>query len=143
MPNWVSHLIIQVCAEYHHDLPIVNWRRSHKRHCGYITTSGGERIKTFRNRPKFSSGVSYTKKNRIAITAGTSKKDQKLVLLHELAHLLAPEKEHHGAEFWKIAWKLYQQYGVPLPYARKREFKYRKMAKSVYQQLQIKSLRVS
>lgn len=131
IPNWANDLILEVCLEYHIPPPQINWRRSHRIKKVFYTDSNGNNIPIFKSKRYFSSGVSYTKENKISITAGSERKDQKLVLLHELAHLIAPEKEHHGKIFWEIAWKLYRQYKVPINYAKQREYSYRKLAKKV------------
>ena len=56
----------------------------------------------------------------MAVTAGTDQIDQRLTLLHELAHWLAPwarrrrgRTTHHGADFYAIAFGLYRAHGVP------------------------------
>jgi len=79
-----------------------------------------------------SSGYAAPTANRVHVTAGTDRTDQKLVLLHELAHWLCDVGEHHGARFWDKAWQLYRRYRVPIRYARKREGNYRKGAALAY-----------
>jgi hypothetical protein len=139
IPKWADETINQICSEYQITRPDVNWRRSHRKNGEIIITQSGERIQSFRPKNMQSSGVMHTSRatglKRIAITAGQDRRDQKLVLLHEMAHVLAPEKEHHGEEFWKIAWKLYRQFKVPINYAKSREYEYRKLSKVVYKQL--------
>jgi hypothetical protein len=55
----------------------------------------------------------------VAVTAGTDSLDQKLTLLHELAHWLAPSPRrrgrttHHGSDFYAIAFRLYRNHGIP------------------------------
>ena len=130
-PKWAEEIILSVCKEYNLSEPKVNWRRSHKQKKGFYTESNGNNIPIFKPKRYFSSGVAYTTENEISITAGSERKDQKLVLLHELAHLISPKEEHHGKVFWEIAWKLYRQYKVPINYAKEREYSYRKLAKKV------------
>ena len=62
---------------------------------------------------KYSSGHAYPWEGRITLTAGSSLLDQKMVLLHELAHLLAPSQEHHGKVWRRIVARLYSKYGGP------------------------------
>jgi hypothetical protein len=73
------------------------------------------------NRRFGSSGRTRPTERRIAIWAGTDRQDQRLVLLHEAAHILCPPREGHGVGFWRVAWPLFQRYGVPMRYALKRE----------------------
>lgn len=69
----------------------------------------------------------------ITITAGKSRVDQKLVLLHEIAHLIgSKEREGHSPRFWDIAWDLYRTFKVPINYAKKREYSYKQEAKAAY-----------
>jgi hypothetical protein len=57
----------------------------------------------------------------ISLTAGSDVVDQRLTLLHELAHWLAPAPprrrrnlvRHHDAAFYAIAFPLYRRHGVP------------------------------
>jgi len=71
---------------------------------------------------------------RIVVTAGTSRKDAKLVLLHEVAHALN-RGDHHGPKFWDTAWELYRDYGVNLVYAQRREFAYKAGARQAYKRI--------
>jgi len=64
----------------------------------------------------------------VAVTAGTDELDQRLTLLHELAHWLAPRRRrrrgrttHHGADFYAIAFGLYLAHGIPAAEAIDRE----------------------
>jgi anaerobic selenocysteine-containing dehydrogenase len=71
----------------------------------------------------------------IVLRAGSDVHDQKLVLLHELAHHLAPRKDHHSLKFWKIAMRLYKRYGVNPEEALRRESGYRKKAVTAFEQV--------
>lgn len=87
---------------------------------------------TWRKRKRLDSGgTTYPGVARIVISAGTSRKDQKLVLLHELAHMVAAE-HHHDLVYWTCAWELYRDYGVDMAYAQKREFEYKATARKAY-----------
>lgn len=131
IPKWADELATQVCKDYGATKPPINWRKSraYRKVSESFTTSWGERIVPHRSARKFSSGVTYP--TRIGITAGTDRKDQKLVLLHELAHWLTP-KEHHSVVFWEKAFELYRRYKVPMRYAQQREYRYRKTARIGY-----------
>jgi hypothetical protein len=53
----------------------------------------------------------------IAVRAGSDPLDQRLTLLHELAHWLAPPPRrrgaaHHGRAFYRIAFELYRRHGL-------------------------------
>ena len=111
-PTWAQDLAIRVALDEGRDeLPTLQWRRS--------------------KYGPFSTGTTYTEAQRIVVTAGKDRKDQKLVLLHELAHWLTPG-QNHGPAFWDQAWRLYRRYGVPLRYAKLRERFYRKGSVAAY-----------
>jgi hypothetical protein len=98
-PAWARSLVLLVCAESDAPLPRLNWRN--------------------RDRPT-SSGVTRQSLGSISLTAGSDQLDQRLTLLHELAHWLAPASDrrrrrtrHHHAAFYAIAFSLYRRHGVP------------------------------
>ena len=155
-PQWAQDLVLQVALdEGRDDVPELTWHRS--------------------KRSAFSSGRTWHTSSRIHVTAGTQRRqtqipyrsgkrtgqvsvraEQKLVLLHEVAHWLTPfEKQavtygrggdwydrdgnkadaptgtrylSHTATFWDTAWRLFRRYKVPLTYAKVREGNYRKGA---------------
>ena len=132
-PKWAQELIITVAIDYGRDkLPDVTWRRRHQparhdsRH-GYERQAGTQssgrawgpvmpdRIGSYAT-PRWDWAA-----GRIVVTAGTDRMDQRLVLLHELAHWLSPPKEHHGSEWWALACQLYRRYKVPIRFAERRE----------------------
>jgi hypothetical protein len=94
-PEWVSIIIDEVCARYRVRRPRVQWWRREER---------------------WSSGHWDRHAYKLHVTAGTDELDQRLVLLHELAHLLrdhrAKKPAHHDVRFWRIAWDLYEHYGI-------------------------------
>jgi hypothetical protein len=58
----------------------------------------------------------------VAVVAGRDELDQRLTLLHELAHWLVPVSRggrrrrraaHHDAGFYAVAFELYRRHGVP------------------------------
>ena len=113
-PRWAQDLVLQVWLDEGRDeLPEIVWRRG-----------GWRRI--------LSAGNTWHDGQRITITAAPGNRiDQKLVLLHELAHVLTPGA-HHGPGFWDKAWQLYRRYKVPIRYALRREQGYRKEAAVAY-----------
>ena len=113
VPRWAHDLTIRVAIDEGRDtLPDLTWRRSRYElssgHTKHILCGGG-----------------------VVIPAGTCRKDQKLLLLHELAHWLTPG-EQHSAVYWDQAWRLYRRYNVPIRYAKKREGEYLKGSAAAY-----------
>ncbi len=56
----------------------------------------------------------------VSVRAGTDTLDQRLTLLHELAHWLSPSPRrhrgratHHGRAFYTMAFDLYRRHGIP------------------------------
>lgn len=106
-PAWAARLVLEVCGEAGVATPSLRWRRA--------------------ARPT-SSGVTRREQGSVAVTAGEDPLDQRLTLLHELAHWLAepPRRRrgratHHGAGFYRVAFDLYARYGIPAAEAISRE----------------------
>jgi hypothetical protein len=98
-PAWASDLVDRVCAEAAVAPPRLAWRR---------------------RRGSMSTGVARRGIGVIAVRAGDDPLDQRLTLLHELAHWLAPPSRrrrslHHGRAFYRVAFALYRRHGVPDP----------------------------
>lgn len=112
-PEWVTKLIEHVVKEHsHRALPKLIWRKRSGFH---------------------SSGTTYTGFNKkIIVRYGSDELDQRLVLLHELAHWISPKNSGHTVRFWKTAWMLYDIYGIPEKYAVDREKHYKKRAIITY-----------
>ena len=98
-PAWARSLVLAVCAESDAPLPRLAWRH--------------------RDRPT-SSGVTRQSAGLISVVAGRDPIDQRLTLLHELAHWLSPVPRgrrrrtlHHDAAFYDTAFALYRRHGVP------------------------------
>lgn len=100
-PAWARSLVAQVCAEAGVELPRLSWR--------------------IRVRPT-SSGVTRRAAGSISLSAGRDDMDQRLTLLHELAHWLGPMPaqrrhrgggSHHDARFYATAFALYRRHGIP------------------------------
>src|SRR4029077_14185215 len=67
-----------------------------------------------------SSGLTRRTAGSISVTVGTDPLDQRLTLLHELAHWLGPvprrrhgRVHHHDARFYAVAFDLYRRHGIP------------------------------
>lgn len=106
-PAWATALLGEVCADASVAEPTLRWRRA-------------TRIA--------SSGVTRRHEGSVAVTAGTDPVDQRLTLLHELAHWLAPPARrrrgrvpHHDAAFYRVAFGLYRRHGIPAAEALTRE----------------------
>jgi hypothetical protein len=98
-PAWATEIVRTACAAAGSPLPLVRWRRAAR---------------------LASSGVTRRSAGSISVTAGTDALDQRLTLLHELAHWLGPMPRrrrgrvlHHDARFYAIAFDLYRRHGVP------------------------------
>lgn len=97
-PEWALELVAAVCADAGVEVPRVAWRRRAAEH---------------------STGVTRRHEAAISVRAGTDPLDQRLTLLHELAHWLTPPARrrrgrsvHHGAEFYRVAFDLYRRHGL-------------------------------
>lgn len=98
-PGWASALVAGVCAEASVEPPRLTWRLRAAPH---------------------STGVARRGVGVISVRAGHDPLDQRLTLLHELAHWLAPaparrratRTAHHGREFYRIAFELYRRHGL-------------------------------
>lgn len=97
-PAWATELVALVCADADVAPPRLAWRRRAHEH---------------------STGVARRDGGIIAVRAGTDPIDQRLTLLHELAHWLAPRgrrrgrrAEHHGRAFYAVAFALYERHGI-------------------------------
>jgi len=140
-PKWAQDLIldailyIQSVTPLKPELPDIKWRQSHTS-WNFETDRPALR--------KTSSGVCY--ENHITIVQGKDRIDNKLVILHELAHWALPLKsegieghppniyghEGHTPRFWDLAWQLYREFKLPILYCKKRELEYRKGSLAAY-----------
>ncbi len=97
VPAWAQDLTINAMLYleskgYAADLPELRWRHSHYNASSGVCCHG----------------------DHITVTAGTKRRDARMVLLHELAHWVLPTCEHHGNLFWRTAFDLYRAMGLPL-----------------------------
>jgi hypothetical protein len=98
-PGWAVDLVALVCGTAGVAPPRLTWRRRAAEH---------------------STGVTRRAEGIVAVRAGDDELDQRLTLLHELAHWLAPvgrarrgRSTHHGRAFYAVAFELYVRHGVP------------------------------
>lgn len=97
-PAWATALATAVCADAGVVTPRLSWRR--------------------RSQPS-STGLARRAAGIVAVRAGSDPLDQRLTLLHELAHWVAPRgrrrggrTEHHGRTFYAVAFDLYRRHGI-------------------------------
>jgi hypothetical protein len=98
-PRWATELVAAVCGEAGVIPPgRLLWRERSGAH---------------------STGVARRADGVIAVRAGTDAVDQRLTLLHELAHWITPwprrrrgRVEHHGRAFYATAFRLYARHEV-------------------------------
>lgn len=102
-PAWAVALVEAVCADAGVAPPRLSWRRRRGEH---------------------STGVARRHDAMIAVRAGVDPLDQRLTLLHELAHWLTPASaarrdgrrrrrtSHHDVTFYRIAFELYRRHGL-------------------------------
>lgn len=96
-PGWASELVTRVCADAGAKEPTLTWRARSGDH---------------------STGVTRRHDGTVAVRAGRDPIDQRLTLLHELAHWLAPAPRkrrrtvHHGRAFYAVAFELYRRHGL-------------------------------
>ncbi len=96
-PHWARALVAEVCADARVAPPRLSWRRRDDEH---------------------STGVMRRSDDLVAVRAGRDPVDQRLTLLHELAHWLAATSRrgrravHHGRAFYSIAFELYRRHGI-------------------------------
>ena len=106
-PAWARSLVGEVCAE--------------------ADTQAPARVRWSTRPREASSGVTRRHDGSISIVAGTNPVDQRLTLLHELAHWLTPMHRrrgrhvHHDARFYAIAFDLYRRNGLTAEEAVRRE----------------------
>lgn len=106
-PAWANALVAEVCLAAAVRPPLLRWRRAPR---------------------SAASGVTRQSAGTVSVTAGTDELDQRITLLHELAHWLGPQARrrrgrvaHHGLDFYAIAFQLYERHGIPVAEALERE----------------------
>lgn len=135
-PEWAIELVKQVCKDYKRTLPsVLNW---------YIAKDPNRESSSGATWPPYKAWAGQkASKGKIRITAGTAVHDQRLVLLHEIAHHITnknrKKREHHSIKFWRVAFELYSKYFDDMEYAYKREKDYRKKATQAYDEVRAKN----
>ena len=83
-PVWVTELVYRACAQFGLRVPVIVWRRGGP----YRTRASGS-----------------CRPGRIVVTATKDRRDAREVVLHELAHLAAPDW-HHGDRFYRYLYAM-------------------------------------
>lgn len=135
-PEWATELFTTVCKDYNRGLPSqFVWKNANR------SGSSGVHKPGWGKRYRMTKGGKLKATNwwgEIIVRAGSDIQDQKLVLLHELAHHVAARsktRRHHGhtIRFWKLAFEFYDRYGVDMEYAYDREKNYKAKATQAYE----------
>jgi hypothetical protein len=97
-PAWATELVAAVCSDGGVAPPRLAWRA---------------------RRAEYSTGVTRRDVGVVSVRAGFDPLDQRLTLLHELAHWIAPSVRrrrgrsvHHGRHFYDAAFALYRRHGI-------------------------------
>ena len=100
VPAWVTRIVVDVCDLRYRSYPRIVWRNS----------------KAFGKRGRVSGHCWCGVNSRIVLTAGvdTTRVEQKLIVLHELAHWIDQNLSGHGDGWARIYVDLLRQYNMPL-----------------------------
>lgn len=106
-PLWAVTLVEGVCREAGVAPPVLRWRRRARETSSGVTRRGAGNVSVVAG--------------SVAVVAGSDEVDQRLTLLHELAHWLVPAParrrrrgaRHHDARFYAMAFELYRRHGIP------------------------------
>jgi hypothetical protein len=129
-PEWTDRLVSKVLEiEHRTKCPKVIFRKGN---------GSGTAFYKFK-RTKTHNGVWIRKMSWSHITVrsyGNEKRD-KMVLLHELAHVMGRVNTGHNLKFWERAWSYYEVFRSELDWeaVKKSEFWYMKKAKTAYEKL--------
>jgi hypothetical protein len=103
-PAWARELVVRVCNE--------------------AGVPGPRRVSWRARRDANSTGTTRHHDGVIGVRAGRAVADQRLTLLHELAHWIAPAPRrrrrgvrHHGRAFYTVAFDLYARHGISVEVA--------------------------
>jgi hypothetical protein len=128
-PLWAQALVERVCADAGRKArPIVRWHPGSEAPADMEAPEGTEyRLNGERFDANAAFSCGYTQGGLIRVFHGWLRKDQRLTVLHELAHWLTGEG--HTRKFWDCAWALYLRY-MPrsLPFVLERGLPYKKGA---------------
>ncbi len=121
IPNWANKIVEEIIEQKQLTTPKIKWIKSKKfrYYAGYAFSHEIQNLRC---------------EYHIRITIGKKlpRWEQKLILLHELAHYICKKDEHHNEEFWTTAFILYRRYKLPMRKALQHESAYRKRAHKGY-----------
>lgn len=134
-PEWATELMTEVLKDYNRDVPTeFSWRNTSSQYSNGSTLAPHRYKHLVNGKYRI---VNY--RGRVHVRAGQNLDDQRLVLLHELAHHIlnktpAGRQQGHTIKFWKLAFELYDRYGVEMDFAYSREKGYKVKAAQAYEQ---------
>ncbi len=135
-PEWATELFVQVCKDYNRGLPsLFKWYN-----CNRMYSTGVTRSSWYKRHVRLKNGKLKTVQwyGEVSVRAGSSEENAKLVLLHELAHHIVGRSktgrgQGHTMKFWKLAFELYERYGMNMEYAYSKEKGYKAKATPAYE----------
>ena len=136
-PEWATELFVTVCKDYNRGLPSTfKWANCNRKCSSGVTRPSWY---TYMRRTKGGKLVKTRHYGEVSVRAGSDEQDAKLVLLHELAHhivgrTISGRRQGHSMKFWRLAFELYERYGVDMEYAFGREKGYKAKATVAYEQ---------
>jgi hypothetical protein len=104
-PQWALTVVDKVWAYQIGRKPEVTWNIGNRRSDGREYTSGH---------------CDYYNRITVNVVGNSPRWEQKMVLLHELAHAI-DGCTGHGERFWKVAWTLYRIHNLPIRKCQTRE----------------------
>lgn len=105
MPRWASALVGRIINAYKMEHPQINWKEVRRYH---------------------TNGRAFLDEYIIDIYAGWDKIDAKIILVHEMAHLIS--QEGHNEVFWRTFWDMARKYHLPMERTKIRMEEYKKRA---------------
>ncbi len=103
-PKWAQTIVDEVWANQPGRYPEITWNIGNRRSDGRVYTSGH---------------CDYYNRIIVNVVGDSPRWEQKMVLLHELAHAITHCCGHND-RFWKVAWTLYRIYNLPVRNCQKR-----------------------
>tara|TARA_R110000824_G_scaffold349982_2_gene536889 strand:+ start:2202 stop:2993 length:792 start_codon:yes stop_codon:yes gene_type:complete len=123
-PTWAKTLVRKVCREEGLAQPRMTWRGGGKKRGRKRDVTGWATL----DRDLAIPGWGVPLRIHIKARERSTRLEQKLVVLHELAHCIASIEAMHNQKFWEVCWRLYRRHGIPVKYAIDREYHGAKVA---------------